>query len=241
MKQEISTLIDLQNIDKEIAGFDKDISDREGELERRESEIAAKESALEQLNERIAAGQRRQRELTAENEEAQVRIKDRQNKMMKVQTSREHQALLKEIEDSKRILKESEERIIEIMEEVEQLKKETEELENLCSGEKKILEQEITNVAKDVKKLNSRKKSVAAKRDKVAVELKSSLLKRYNLLLQRRAGQAIAPVSKQSVCQGCHMTIPAQQFNEIRKGNKIHFCPTCQRFLYFIEEEEAEA
>ncbi len=241
MKPEISTLIDLQNIDLEIAAFEKDISDREGELQRRESEIAAKQSAIEELNERIAAGLRRQRELTAENEAAQIRIKDRQNKMMKVQTSREHQALLKEIEDSKRILKESEERIIEIMEEVERLKKESEELQNLCLGEKKILEEEITSVAEDVKKINSRKKTVAAKRDKVAVELKASLLKRYNLLLQRRSGQAVALVSRESVCQGCHMTIPAQQFNEIRKGNKIHYCPTCQRFLYFIEEEEESA
>ena len=36
------------------------------------------------------------------NEEAATRIKERQNKMMQVQTSREHQALLKEIEDAKK-------------------------------------------------------------------------------------------------------------------------------------------
>ena len=126
-----------------------------------------------------------------------------------------------------------------IMEEIEKLEKETSELENLCTGEKKILTQETKSVAQAVKKIVTKKKTTATKRKKVADELRSSMLKRYNLLLQKRAGQAIALV-KDSVCQGCYMTIPPQQFNEIRKGNKMHFCPTCQRFLYFMEEEEAK-
>ena len=29
------------------------------------------------------------------------------------------------------------------------------------------------------------------------------------------------------------MTIPPQQDNEVRKGGKMNFCPTCQRILYF--------
>jgi predicted nucleic acid-binding Zn-ribbon protein len=34
------------------------------------------------------------------------------------------------------------------------------------------------------------------------------------------------------------MAIPPQQFNEIRKGERLHLCPTCQRILYYREEEQ---
>lgn len=38
---------------------------------------------------------------------------------------------------------------------------------------------------------------------------------------------------KNSVCSGCHMILPAQFENDVRRGAAIHFCPYCSRILYF--------
>ena len=55
---------------------------------------------------------------------------------------------------------------------------------------------------------------------------------RYEMIFSRRGGLAVAP-AKSGTCQGCRMRMPPQLYNEIQKHLKIHFCPNCQRILYY--------
>ena len=41
-----------------------------------------------------------------------------------------------------------------------------------------------------------------------------------------------------NVCSGCHMILPAQFANEVRKNEKILFCPYCSRILTYEETED---
>ncbi|MFZ5797360.1 MAG: hypothetical protein C4563_08485 [Desulfobulbus sp.] len=240
MNDEISKLIDLQGIDLEIDGFDQEIKNREQEILNREQGIADKEAEILRLkaqNEELAQSQR---DLKAEMDDAQARIKDRQNKMMQVQTSREHQALLKEIEENKKVIKAGEEKTLQIMEQIEEIEKNSAELANLCAGEKELLVEETENVKKEVSRIIARKKSVLDQREKLTPELRTGTLKRYDMLRTKRSGAAVVP-TKNGICQGCFMTIPPQQDNEIRKGEKLNFCPTCQRILYYVTEDTETA
>ncbi|NIA05990.1 MAG: hypothetical protein GWP11_08510 [Proteobacteria bacterium] len=236
MNEEISKLINLQEIDSEIAGFDQEIKAKRQEIAAREQGIADKEEEAAKCRKKSAALEQEQRDIKAECEDARAHIKDRQNKMMHIQTSREHQALLKEIEDSKRLIKESEDQAILYMEQIEQLQIKADELENLCAGEKKLLTEEIDKVERAVKRIANRKKKVESERGKIAPDLLPGTLHRYDMLLKKRNGSAVVETIN-GICQGCFMSIPPQQFNEVRKGDKLNFCPTCQRVLYFKEEE----
>lgn len=240
MNQEISKLIDLQGIDSEIDGFDQEIKAREQEVIAREQSIADKEAEISRLQAQTGELTQSQRDLKAELEDAQARIKDRQNKMMQVQTSREHQALLKEIEENKRLIKANEERTLQIMEQLEEIEKNVTELTNLCAGERDLLVEETENAKKAVSKIVTRKKNVLERRSALAPELPPGTLKRYDMLRQKRSGAAVVP-TKNGICQGCFMTIPPQQDNDIRKGEKLHFCPTCQRILYYAAEDTEPA
>lgn len=237
MNEEISNLIDLQSVDSEIDGFDRAIEEKQLEVTAREQAIADKENKISQCLEKTEELGQRQLEMNEGLEGAKTRIKESQNKMMQVQTSREHQALLKEIEDNKKLIKNHEEQILSIMEQIEQLKNEAEELENLCKGERKLLVDGQKNVEEAVKKINSRKKTILSKREEITPKLRPTTLKRYTMLRDKRNGNAVV-LTVNGVCQGCFMAIPPQQFNEVRKGDKLNFCPTCQRILYFEEEAE---
>ena len=52
------------------------------------------------------------------------------------------------------------------------------------------------------------------------------------MIFSRRAGVAVA-LAKVGTCQGCRMRLPPQLYNEIQKHLQIHFCPNCQRILYY--------
>ena len=239
MNEEMNQLIALQEIDAELAEFDRAINEQQQEISQREQSISDKEAAIAACHDKVAGLEQQQRDIAMENDDAGARIKDRQNKMMQVQTSREHQALLKEIEENKRLIKETEEKLLTITETIEQTKSEVAELENLLAGEQELLNKETTAVKKKIKQIESRRKTVAAQRKKLSAVLSATILKRYNMLLIKRDGLAVVRTIN-GVCQGCHMSIPPQQFNEVRKGDKLQLCPTCQRILYFQEEENEE-
>lgn len=237
MKEEILKLISLQAIDSEIAGFDSSIAKHQSAIAGRETSIAEKETSIATYRHKIELLNQKQRETKAEHDDAGIRVKDRQNKMMQVQTSREHQALLKEIEEGKKVLKESEERILQFLEQIEQLEKDVAALENQCTGEQQLLQEAIEAVEKEVKRIEGSKKQVVAQRDKEAATLQPPYLKRYTMLLNKRDGLAVVAITD-NVCQGCYMTLPPQQVIEVRKADKLNLCPTCQRILYFKEPEE---
>jgi len=239
LKEEISKLIALQELDSNLSGFDQNIEEKQQELADREQSILDKETNIEQCREKAGDLEQRERDIKAAHEDAGIRIKERQNKMMQVQTSREHQALLKEIEEAKKLIKETEEQLLQVMEQAEQAEAEAVELENICTGEKELLAEETDTVEAAVKKLNTRRKTVFNKRNKLAKNVQSSLMKRYDKLLKKRKGLAVVQVIN-GVCQGCFMAIPPQQFNEIRKGEQMHSCPTCQRIIYYLEPADNE-
>lgn len=238
MKEEIVKLIKLQAIDSEIAGFDNTIADHQAVLAGREQAIQEKQEAITVFRGKIDLLNQKQRETKSEHDEAGIRVKDRQNKMMQVQTSREHQALLKEIEENKRVFKETEDRVLQFLEQIEQLEAEVTTLENLCAGEQQLLAEEIEKVEKEIKRIETTKKAIVSQRDKEAATLEAPYLKRYAMLLDKRDRLAVVAINT-NVCQGCYMALPPQQVIEIRKAEKLNTCPTCQRILYYREQEEA--
>jgi len=238
LKEEILKLIKLQAIDSEIAGFDHAIAKHQAAVASREQAIAEKQETIANFRTKIELLNQKQLETKAEHDDAGARVKDRQNKMMQVQTSREHQALLKEIEENKRLVKETEDRILQFIEQIEQLEQEVAALDNLCAGEQQLLAEEIENVDKEIKRIEVAKKTVASQREAEIAALQGPYLKRYTMLLAKRDGLAVVAVNE-SVCQGCYMTLPPQQVIEVRKAEKFNICPTCQRILYYREAEEA--
>jgi hypothetical protein len=238
LKEDISVLIALQEFDTELSGFDRKIEEKKQELTVREQAIAEKEVLAGQCKDKAAALKQSQRDIKIGSEDAAERIKDRQSKMMQVQTSREHQALLKEIEEAKKTIKETEDQLLQVMEQAEAEETKAKELENLCAGERELLAEETVTVDKAVEGLNKQRLAVKEQRDKLAENVPSSRLKRYEKLLRKREGLAVVRVID-AVCQGCFMTIPPQKYNDIRLGEDIFSCPTCQRTLYYLPETEA--
>lgn len=238
-------LISLQRIDSEIARLDHEIARSEESVAKREQAIQDKRERLEALRargERLAA---KQRENQIEHDDALTRMKDAQGKMMLVQTSREHQALLKGIEDNKKVVKDSEERALQFIEQIEQLEAEAAGLEALCETEAGEMEEARQNSAKEIEKLAEEKKRIEAERAEKAAAVDVKYMQRYERLIEKRAGLAVTALvydtkSVIGVCQGCHMILPPQQVNEVLKADKLNCCPTCQRILFYQESEEEE-
>ncbi len=239
MNELLSQLISLQGIDLQIDQIENTIKAEQNVLDERISALATREALINELQERIAAQEKESRTLEAEMVDKMEHVRERQAKMMQVQTGREQTALLKEIEDAKKSAKENEEKIVAIMESIEKLTEQIETEKNLLKGEKKLVAEETEKVRSAITKINKGKKEKDLQRKKKAKLIKASTLKKYDTLRQRRNGLAVINVVD-GVCQGCFMALPPQRYNMLLKGDQILECPTCQRMNYYVPPTEGE-
>jgi predicted nucleic acid-binding Zn-ribbon protein len=237
LNEEIKQLTELQVIDLEIAKLDAEISTEQAELAKKDESFNERQASIEELKEQIDAAEAQRKELESELADALSRIKERQSKMMQVQTNREYQSLLKEIEDGKKSIKDKEEEIVRIMEASEANAKIMAEQENLIKDEQKELAEKKAKVQKHAEQIEGKKSKIVVKRDAKAKNIKTSALRKYDMLRTRRNGKAVVGVVN-GVCQGCFMSIPPQHFNDILKGDRLLNCPTCQRILFHKPESD---
>jgi predicted nucleic acid-binding Zn-ribbon protein len=229
----LTQLVSLQAIDLEIDQIDNAIKSEQSGLDERMSALAQREALINELQENISSQQKESRTLEAEMADKMDHVRERQSKMMQVQTGREQTALLKEIEDAKKSAKENEEKIMAFMESMEKMTIQMEEEKNLLKGEKKLVTEETNKVRANIESINKGKKKKDTKRNDQAGKIKKSLLRKYDTLRQHRNGLAVVNVVD-GVCQGCFMSLPPQRYNMLLKGDEIFDCPTCQRLNYYV-------
>ncbi|MEA1934050.1 MAG: C4-type zinc ribbon domain-containing protein [Thermodesulfobacteriota bacterium] len=235
MEGNISKIVELQVIDLDVRKLDQEMAEGYSELEKRKSVIDEQRAAIELIADKIEAAEIQQSKLQTDLEDETARVKDRQGKVMSIQNNREYQCLMKEIEDGKRANKQREDEIIQLLELVESFKAKLDEQVAVNKTEEKLLAVEQANVDKIAKEINAKKSSMVKARAQKAKEIEQKILKKYDMLLERRDGIGIAGVT-QGVCQGCHMNIPPQLFNDLLKEDKFYFCPTCNRIIYHLPE-----
>jgi predicted nucleic acid-binding Zn-ribbon protein len=232
IQEKLHNLTTLQKMDLELDEIDKSIREEQAVLEKRVAALAAREEQIAATEEKIEAQKRESRILEGEMSDKMEHIRERQTKMMQVQTGREQTALLKEIEDAKKVAKESEEKIISLMESVEKMTGDIAEEKNLLKGEKKLVTEETEAVRSKIDSINRKRRAKDKAREAQASLLDADTLKKYNTLRARRNGLAIINVVG-GVCQGCYMMMPPQRFNMLMKGDQLFECPTCQRMIYY--------
>lgn len=236
MNEQIEQLVSLQVIDLEIDQIDNEIKKEQELLDDRISALAEREERIKGLDSSIENLEKERRTLEDEMTDKIANVKERQSKMMQVQTSREQTALLKEIEDAKKNVKENEEKIVSIMEQVETLTTEVTEEKNILKTEKTLVAEETEKVRATIEQINKGKKTKHNKREKQAQQINSSMIHKYDILRDRRNGLAVVNVLG-GVCQGCFMNLPPQQYNILLRGDQLLDCPSCQRMIYYHEAE----
>lgn len=145
--------------------------------------------------------------------------------------------MLKEIETAESSRGEVESSIISLLEELDKLsvlvKKDEEILKqgrNKYEQEKKVLEDELNAVDSDAV-------TWGQKRVELQKNIPDDLISRYEKIKKRNKGIGVTSVWK-ATCNGCHMNIPPQLYNELQKSEELFSCPNCNRIIYFQEIEK---
>jgi predicted nucleic acid-binding Zn-ribbon protein len=237
-KEQIVSLVYLQRIEIETCDIKAKINNVDQRLEKLDERlsdfkqvIAEQESAIEGLNQQYRSY------------ETDVRmnldaIKKSEARLSSVKTNKEYQAFLKEIDDLKEKNSKLEDDMIEFLDRIEAAEKilnekmtEYSELQTRLNIEKETIQKETEEGRRQLENLDTQLKTVAAGID-------ANLLATYNHVksLQSNAIGIVAVIG--AVCQGCHMNIPPQMYNELQRGDSLKRCPICDRIIYWKDESK---
>ena len=235
----IDTLVNLQEIDQRNRDRALKIEEIEKEASDLASEHASKLAEVETVRASADSTGVQRRELEAVLQEEERRLKDRRMRLTRIRNDKEHEAAQREIDGLKELSSRHEEELITLLEQAESVDGGLKEIEAEFEAVVERMKAHEAASAGQVEALQKEIESEKAERERVAGLLKPNIRKRYETVFARRQGLAVCEMSR-DICTGCNMAVPPQMANEIRKGNTLHACPSCQRMLFWrIESDEA--
>ncbi len=241
MHSELKILIELQQIDRQIAEISSRIEAIPPRIKAIEAQLADFIHTLEDRKKRLAANQHERRELEGDIQAARAKITKHRDQLYEVKTNEQYRAMTKEIEGEEANIRKVEDRILEKMLEVEQLEMHIHEANSRLQSEKARVAEEVRLMQEEGKAAEGERAELETRRHGLAAGLPSGRLDHYERLRKARGGAALAPV-KDGFCTGCHVRLRPQAYNDIRNTDQLIACEMCSRILYYeapADENEA--
>jgi len=236
LDKELETLLIIQSIDIRFDEIKRGKEDFPKEIEKLKENLDLLSNAMEQDLATIEELKKRRRMVERELDEIELKFQKSKSRLNDVKSNKEYQAVLKEIEEQKEFIFQKEEVVIKCMEDIEIQEEECADNNvTLKESQKeyKIKQEEFLQRMRD---LDKEEQSLSEKRIQLCQNVDKNLYERYNGLRKNLRGRVVASVID-TICQGCNLGIPPQQYNELIKGGSIKSCPHCNRIIYWDGRE----
>ncbi len=239
MKRQIDILYKIQKIDMVIKSSEELKKRSAEEMQTAEASYRKAEAQHQAVQDHVASFEKQRRDRERDLAEAQSQKKKVEERLMLIKTNKEYQAALHEIETIKALIKDKEDLILESMDAMEGAKAEQKKSEaelsrarGVFEEKKRQIEVELKAYLDDVDRQRQERDGLTGQMQQLAPDIYAE----YQRQMKAKNGRAVAVVSYEQ-CMGCSMKIPAQIYNEVMLGEKIVFCPNCNRILLVNIEE----
>ena len=238
-------MIRLQEIDHRLAELTREITSLPKHIAEIEKKLTSHQRKLEADQAALAANQKERKACDAAMQIQEQKISKLKDQMLGAKTNEVYRAFQNEIEFCQKEIRKAEDRILELM-------AESEPLDGNVSAAQAALKAERAEVEKEKQQARER----TAIDERAAAELKTersgvvsqatpAAVQRYERARKARRGIGIAEVVD-GRCTQCNIALRLQFFQELKHGDEILTCESCQRILYYnppvaIEDLAGEA
>jgi len=238
LNRHLEELIELSKLDKAIDDFTPIIEAAQKKLARRtqkRDEIAERidllKESIDDANSKIASFEE---QIKALNEQLALGVA----KEREVKTEKEMKALQMEAELAKEKLKFANEEIDRLNDILEKKESELEELNKELEKANEELEKVSAEVSTKMASIEEEKAKLFATREKKTMAIDQKILSFYEKIRLWAKNTAVVPVRKQA-CYGCYMKLNDSAYAEVIKSEDICTCHHCGRILY-LEPQTAD-
>jgi uncharacterized protein len=239
MLPDLTLVIRLQEIDNRLSELTKEIASLPRHIAEIEKKLASHQRKLEADRAALTANQKERKQCESDIQIQEQKISKLKDQMLQAKTNEQYRAFQNEIDFCQREIRKSEDRILELMSESEPLDKNVKAAEGALQAEKAQVDAEKQQArdrtAADQKALDE----LQASRTSMVAQLTPAIYQRYERVRKARKGVAVAE-AVEGRCSMCNMAMRLQFFQDLKRGEQILSCESCQRLLYFIPPASVE-
>lgn len=233
MKNAITMLIRLSEIDTEIEKLEEDQHDVPTASHNLNQQIASLELEIHKIASQISEIEQRKKDL---NETVQTKsewLQNREEQIKDLKTNKEFHAAQKEISLAKKEITDSQTALVQLSEQIQLLTQQHESIKE--TNQPKI--NELRDLIKtEESKLTDLAPQIEAKlklRRSLIVEIDTKILQVY----ERVRGKVTPALAKAQnfVCLECGSRMQPQVYNQLHICDTLHFCKNCKRIIYLEE------
>jgi predicted nucleic acid-binding Zn-ribbon protein len=152
----------------------------------------------------------------------------------RVRNTREADAVERELETIRRLMKDRETERDTLREAIGKRRASVEKHEREFGDLERFATEEQIKADARITELNQARDKILAGRSELAAIVPADILRRYEMIRSKRQGVGVAPI-KGGTCSGCFVVLTPQQVIGLQKVEEFAQCPRCQRFLYSPE------
>jgi predicted nucleic acid-binding Zn-ribbon protein len=230
VNQQVERLWELQQVMTELGDREKRLSTKPesfAEVDREYQASAAEKTKLTQQVEQLAKERRRVEGELSDQQELQKKY---QGQLMQVKNQQQYAAAWKEIDATRKHVKDLEESVLKTMTEIDGFQQQHDarvssdgDLQTRWNAAHKAWQSSLGDLKKEAAKLRTR----AADIEKTLAE---PLRREFHRIFTMRQGQAVVKVENDS-CTGCRNRVRPQVAQQLKRGDVVK-CEACSRILY---------
>ena len=239
MLPDIEKLLELQVADQEIRKLKDEIAELPKRIAVIEQKLAGTKAHIEKARAAAKADESNRKKYESAIQDLQGKISKYRDQSLAVKTNEQYKALLQEIQFAEQEIRINEDRILDVMVNVDAREKDVKVAEARLKAETAEIEKEKEDArrvtAEDERKLGEWN----AKRDSLRGGVGEDILRHYERVMKFR-GTGLAEVRGQK-CMGCQVMLRPQNYNEVKIGQKLMVCDSCQRIFYYNPANDVSA
>src|SRR5205085_10315739 len=160
---------------------------------------------------------------------------------MRVTNPKQYEAVVREIDATKKQVGAFESEILKRMEEADRLAAEIKERAPDVDRKRQESDQALAGFDAERQEVEQQIAALNQRRLELSAQVSKPLFAAYDRLARSRRGLALSPISNEGICSVCRVRVRPKVFSDVRRGNEMITCENCGRILYYKTESSVEA
>ncbi|HEX7152492.1 MAG TPA: C4-type zinc ribbon domain-containing protein [Thermoanaerobaculia bacterium] len=228
---EIRKLWQLQSILSDLADRERQMASKPGPLAEMEREYQAVDAEMAKYQEQLETIGKDRRRVDGELSDQQELLKKYQGQLMQVKNQQQYAAAWKEIDATRKHVKELEDSVLKLMTDADDVQKKLDEKREGFAPLKARYDEAHEAWQGSMGDLKKEAEELRAKASAVETTVSPRMRDQFNRLLKQRQGVAMVGVAMDA-CSSCRTKIRPALQQQLRRGEFVQ-CEGCHRILYW--------
>lgn len=235
MSQDVEKLWELQQVATQLDEREKQLSSKPEAFAAVDREWTAASAEMEQLQQSIDSISRERRRVDGELSDQQELLKKYQGQLMQVKNQQQYAAAWKEIDATRKHVKELEDSTLKSMTEIDGLQQQLDQRREASTALKSRWDEEHGKWQGSLGGLRGEVETLKGKMAQIESGLPERLKREFHKIAKQRGGIGVSRVDSDS-CSSCRTRVRPQVMQQLKRGELVH-CEGCHRILYWEKPE----